>query len=125
MVDIPPNEYMLETVRDTLVVRFAQVAAGALIAYDILINLDVELKYIWTALNPRKWPLKSASVVLNLIYLAQRYQPLLEQVILNAYGPVQREIMYGRVQVESIEYGNRNGPFGMDPRDADMGSLVE
>ncbi|KAG7093066.1 hypothetical protein E1B28_009358 [Marasmius oreades] len=92
MVDLPPD-LVLETIRDGLFVRFAQVAAGAIFAYDILLNLDDELRYVWAALDPRKRPLKRATVF-NVIYLVQRYLPFWDRFILAAYdiqGPSDTE----------------------------------
>ncbi|KAF9258630.1 hypothetical protein L218DRAFT_1004777 [Marasmius fiardii PR-910] len=60
-------------------------AGGALFAYDVLINLGDELNYVWAALEPRRRPIKWATVLFNLIYLAQRYMPLLDRVILDQY----------------------------------------
>ncbi|KAG7091639.1 hypothetical protein E1B28_010660 [Marasmius oreades] len=87
MVGIPPysDADILETIRDGLIVRFVQVAAGALFAHDVLLSLDVEFKYIWAALNPRKRPIKIAAVAFNLMYLVQRYLPLWDRIILDTY----------------------------------------
>ncbi|KAG7091669.1 hypothetical protein E1B28_010688 [Marasmius oreades] len=93
MVDIHPDVDAFETIPDELFVRFIQVAAGAIFAYDVLLNLDVEIDYVWAALNPRKRPMKRATV-LNLIYLVQRYLPLWDRIILDTYyilGPSDTE----------------------------------
>ncbi|KAG7091648.1 hypothetical protein E1B28_010669 [Marasmius oreades] len=85
-VQITPDvDTVLEAVRDGLFVRFAQVAAGTLFAYDVLLNLNVEFKYVWAALNPRNRPVKISSVVFNLMYLVQRYLPLWDRIIMDTY----------------------------------------
>ncbi|KAG7091667.1 hypothetical protein E1B28_010687 [Marasmius oreades] len=85
MVEISPDVDVLETLKHEMLVRNFNAAAGALFAYDVLINLDVELKYIWAAMNIRKRPINTATVIFNLMYLAQRYLPLLDRVILDQY----------------------------------------
>ncbi|KAF9259279.1 hypothetical protein L218DRAFT_947689 [Marasmius fiardii PR-910] len=63
--------------------RLSSAAGAAVFAYDVLIHLDVELQYIWVATaNPRQQPNKRATMMFNLLYLVQRYIPLLGQIIL-------------------------------------------
>ncbi|KAG7091649.1 hypothetical protein E1B28_010670 [Marasmius oreades] len=85
MVEILQHMDVLERIRDELFLRFARVVAGPLCTYDILLNLDVEIKYVWAALNPRNRSIKIGPVVFNLVYLAQRYLPLWDRFILATY----------------------------------------
>ncbi|KAG7086929.1 hypothetical protein E1B28_002845 [Marasmius oreades] len=87
MVGIPPVD-ALETIRDGLFIRFAEVAAGTLFVYDVLLNLDLELKYVWAALGlslRRQRPIKIAPTMFNILYLVQRYLPLWDRLILDMY----------------------------------------
>ncbi|KAF9258633.1 hypothetical protein L218DRAFT_948218 [Marasmius fiardii PR-910] len=84
MVEIPSDTKGLETLVEhrTLIGYF--LAAGAtLLVYDVIINLDAEIEYIWAALDFRKRRIKKAPLIFHLMYLAQRYLPLLDQVILS------------------------------------------
>ncbi|KAG7086927.1 hypothetical protein E1B28_002843 [Marasmius oreades] len=85
MAEIPPVD-TLEPIRDGLFVRFAQVAAGTLFVYDVLLNLDVELRHVWAALSLRRQrPIRVAPMMFNLLYVVQRYLPLWDRVILDTY----------------------------------------
>ncbi|KAJ8090828.1 hypothetical protein PM082_024741 [Marasmius tenuissimus] len=64
---------------------FGEAAAGALWTYDVLINIDLELAHIWVSLNSRKRPFKLTKAIFNVLYLAQRYMPLLDSVFLDQY----------------------------------------
>ncbi|KAF9258623.1 hypothetical protein L218DRAFT_1004765 [Marasmius fiardii PR-910] len=92
MVGIPSNVNVLETLEHERFVRLLTVGFGALFAYDVLINLDVEIEFIWgsiwTVLNPRKRggpTLRVGPLMFNLMYLAQRYMPFIDCVLLDSY----------------------------------------
>ncbi|KAF9258632.1 hypothetical protein L218DRAFT_948217 [Marasmius fiardii PR-910] len=76
---------VLETLEHQMLVRYFLATGGALFVYDVLINLDVEIEHILGALDFRKQPTQKAAVMFNLLYLLQRYLPLLDQVILDPY----------------------------------------
>ncbi|KAF9258629.1 hypothetical protein L218DRAFT_1004776 [Marasmius fiardii PR-910] len=84
------------------------VGVGGLFTFDVLINLDVEMEYIWiplwtficAAVDPKKRPtLKLGSLLFDLMYLAQRYMPFIDRVILDSY----RAISFG---VLNRDYAN-------------------
>ncbi|KAG7091625.1 hypothetical protein E1B28_010644 [Marasmius oreades] len=103
MVEIPPDVDLVAALQHEVVVRVSFLsdnadefpvdidfqylfAAGeALFIYDVLLNLDVEIEYIWAVLSPRKRPVKITAVLFSLMYLVQRYLPLFDQIILNQY----------------------------------------
>ena len=60
-------------------------AASTLFVYDVLLHLDVEIKYIWAYLDPRKFPIKRAQFLFSLLYLAQRYSPMLDMIGFELY----------------------------------------
>ncbi|KAG7091666.1 hypothetical protein E1B28_010686 [Marasmius oreades] len=82
---IPSDVNILETLQHEMIDHYFLAAGGALFIYDVFINLDVELMYIWPAVNLRKRPINKVSVAFNFMYLAQRYLPLVDQVILDQY----------------------------------------
>ncbi|KAG7091409.1 hypothetical protein E1B28_010446 [Marasmius oreades] len=97
MAEIPPGVDLLETLEHETLVYYVVVAGGVLFVYDILINLDIEIECIWGTLDLRKR--KRGFVIFNLLYLAQRYLPLLDQVILDQY------ILLGATNSRKCEIG--------------------
>ncbi|KAF9256797.1 hypothetical protein L218DRAFT_949698 [Marasmius fiardii PR-910] len=85
MAGIPPNINLIETFQHEELIRYFTVAAAALVSYDVLINLDVEVKYIWATFHPRNRPVKLGSMIFNSMYLVQRYLPLFDRVLLDQY----------------------------------------
>ncbi|KAJ8074636.1 hypothetical protein PM082_022214 [Marasmius tenuissimus] len=87
-IPMPPEVDVLATLQHEMWVRFSQrseAAAGALWTYDVLINIDLELAHIWVSLDSRKRPFKVTKAIFNVLYLAQRYMPLLDSVFLDQY----------------------------------------
>ncbi|KAF9258631.1 hypothetical protein L218DRAFT_990449 [Marasmius fiardii PR-910] len=83
MVDIPSDAKGLETlVEHQTVVGYFLASGATLFAYDVITNLDAEIEYVWAALDFRKRRIKKAPLIFHLMYLVQRYLPLLDQVIL-------------------------------------------
>ncbi|KAG7091687.1 hypothetical protein E1B28_010706 [Marasmius oreades] len=85
MVEIPSDVDIVAALQHEVLVRYFFAAGEALFIYDVLLNFDVELEYIWAVLSPRKRPVKVKTVLFSLMYLVQRYLPLLDQIILNQY----------------------------------------
>ncbi|KAF9259699.1 hypothetical protein L218DRAFT_1003553 [Marasmius fiardii PR-910] len=74
---------ILDAIQNEMLVRYFAVAGGTLFMYDVLTNFDLELEYIWTPFYRRERP--KASMLIKLLYLAQRYLPFVDQVVLDQY----------------------------------------
>ncbi|KAF9257533.1 hypothetical protein L218DRAFT_1017507 [Marasmius fiardii PR-910] len=94
MTGIPSDVNVLETLEHEWFARLLKVGGGGLFTFDILIHLDVEMEYIWTQLwtficavvDPGKRPtLKLGPLIFDLMYLVQRYMPLIDRVVLDSY----------------------------------------
>ncbi|KAF9258467.1 hypothetical protein L218DRAFT_731563 [Marasmius fiardii PR-910] len=61
---------LIESLREQQFVSYVEVASAALFIYEVLINISVEIEYIWT----KKWSF------LTVLYVLQRYLPFLDTV---------------------------------------------
>ncbi|KAL0057552.1 hypothetical protein AAF712_015806, partial [Marasmius tenuissimus] len=82
---IPPEVDLAMTFEHEMLVRYFNAAGGVLWLYDAFLNLDLELRYIWASMNPRKSPVRLTGAGFNLLYLVQRYLPLFDRVVLDLY----------------------------------------
>ncbi|KAJ8085930.1 hypothetical protein PM082_004749 [Marasmius tenuissimus] len=59
---------ILTAVQHQKIVSYIDVVSSTVLAYDVLLNLDVEIQYVWT----KKWSM------ITVIYLIQRYLPFFD-----------------------------------------------
>ncbi|KAF9255029.1 hypothetical protein L218DRAFT_951085 [Marasmius fiardii PR-910] len=81
MAGIPSDVNVLEMLEHKWFAHLLTVVAVGLSTYDILINLDVEIKYIWA----RLWTFIPAAFDPTKRPTLQRYMPLMDRVVFDSY----------------------------------------